>query len=60
MILHWPQITYLLLVALSLWIGVGRHGTMKTGKHDARADIVRIAVGAWLLYQGGFFAGVTP
>ena len=54
--LHWPQITYLILVFLGTGISIERHGRPKTGHENCGLTILSVVIVMFLLYQGGFFS----
>lgn len=52
----WPQITWIVLAALSAGAIISRHGKpVEQEKLTAVPGLVRISVVAGLLYAGGFF-----
>jgi hypothetical protein len=55
MILHWPQITYLVLAVLGIGISLAKHGEPKTGEHNFLTTVLAFALICWILYEGGFF-----
>lgn len=58
MILHWPQISLLIILILNLSTGIIKDGELKTGsfaKHSAWASILNCATLAYLLYAGNFW-----
>lgn len=55
MILHWPQITMLVLLVLGLGISMEQHGRPKTGTHSFWSQLFAAAITFTLLYFGGFF-----
>lgn len=55
MTFHWPQITELALMGISIGVAVAKHGEPKREKHNAPATIIAMAVSAAILYYGGFF-----
>lgn len=60
MILHWPQVTELFLLALSLGINSARHGQPRTGKYSTGETLLSIIFVSVILYYGGFWTGGTP
>lgn len=58
--MNWPQITWIVLAALTCGVALARHGQLKTG-FDARysfpATLFGTALAAVLLWCGGFFGG---
>ena len=59
-ILHWPQIIWIILVAMSLGIAIIKHGESFTQKYSMWKTLIRIAITGALLCWGGFFGGGTP
>jgi hypothetical protein len=60
---NWPQIVWLMLVALSslkAWVRLGE--PKKPDTYDAGDVLIGPAFACWLLYEGGFFAplGYVP
>ncbi len=55
MILHAPQIIWLIWVFISLLIYAHEHGKPKTGEYSFPTAFVAILISASLLYWGGFF-----
>jgi hypothetical protein len=58
MILHWPQITMIVLGALSLGIHMAKHGEQRTDKYGAFGMLFTLVLEFWLMYEGGFFGAV--
>jgi len=56
MILHWPQITYVVLAMLGLGVNLAKHGEPQK-PHNAYTSIISLALSITLLYFGGFFGG---
>ncbi|MBH2976839.1 transglycosylase SLT domain-containing protein [Serratia marcescens] len=54
--MQWPQITWVVLVVLSLGVTLAKHGEPRTGKHSFWWQIFGIAATGWLLWCGGFFS----
>lgn len=52
--LGWPQIIYMLLVALSFGVTVAKHGEPRD-PHNCLTQLIGIAIVLPLLYWGGFF-----
>lgn len=50
-----PQIIWFVLIGLSLGADIARHGKPKTGAHNANHSAIALALGAGLLWWGGFF-----
>lgn len=59
MILHWPQITLLILVFLQICIHMGKHGEPR-GTYNGGWRLLDAASLMILLYFGGFFTEVRP
>lgn len=57
LVLHWPQITMLVLYGLSLVIGAAEHGKPKKGDHNVITNILGVGVSFWILWSGGFYTG---
>lgn len=60
MSLHWPQITWFVLVFLGMASGAHRHGKVPTEPYNFFTKFVATLVSAFLLYCGGFFTGCAP
>ena len=54
MTLGWPQIIYLLLVALSLGVSIAKHGQVRD-PYNVMDSIIATTIVLPLLYWGGFF-----
>jgi hypothetical protein len=54
MIMHWPQITLIVLFALGLGIGVAQHGQPQ-GPNNFWTTAIATALQLGLLIAGGFF-----
>lgn len=50
----WPQITWIALAAAGVAVSAVKHGESR-GPHSVWQSIWRAAIGAGLLYAGGFF-----
>lgn len=50
-----PQITYLILVGISLTVGFIRDGTPKEGRYSFKEEVVAIALQMGIMWWGGFF-----
>jgi hypothetical protein len=50
-----PQIIWLVLIGVSLGGDIARHGKPKTGTYNANHSVIAVALGAGLLWWGGFF-----
>ena len=56
--MKWPQITLIVLFALSWMMTLASHGEPKTGlaaKNDIGLTTAAVALYSWLLWCGGFF-----
>lgn len=51
----WPQITIIVLVALSVGINLALHGKPRTGTHSVWVGLFGAALTVVPLYYGGFF-----
>ena len=51
----WPQITYLILLAIGLMVSSYEHGKPKKGEHNIFWSLLSYIIGFWILYEGGFF-----
>ena len=49
------QITYIVLVLISLMINSYQHGKPKEGKHNVFVYLISLGISASILYWGGFF-----
>lgn len=58
MIMQWPQITMVVLTAISLGIHLAKHGQPMLHQYSALRRLVTVAIYFWLLYEGGFFGAV--
>ena len=58
MIMHWPQITMVVLGAIGLGINIARHGQPKNDTYHGGAHFLILAFEFWILYEGGFFGAV--
>jgi len=60
MVWNWPQITWAVLAFLSLLIAAAYHGEPRTGRYNFPLSFMVAVLAVFLLYMGGFWAGVTP
>lgn len=60
MILHWPQVTYLILLVIGVAISAEKHGKPRTGNYSFPTSLVAAAIISAILYFGGFWTGVQP
>ena len=58
MIMQWPQITVVVLAAISLGIHMAKHGQPALYQYSAPIRLVAVAIYFWLLYEGGFFGAL--
>jgi hypothetical protein len=52
----WPQITYIVLMAVGLAMTLERHGEPKKGNENFFTAVAAAAIAFWLLWCGGFFS----
>ncbi len=50
-----PQTIWIILMTITLWEGVSKHGQPETGTHSAWVNLLAVAISVGLLYWGGFF-----
>lgn len=55
MVLHWPQVTLLVLMVLGLGVSLARNGQYRHEKYSFGFDVVAKAILLFLLFKGGFF-----
>jgi hypothetical protein len=55
MIMHWPQITFVVMGALGIGIHLAKNGQPKIENYNGLLQIVLVIVELWILYCGGFF-----
>lgn len=53
--MHWPQITFIILIAFGLGMTGIKHGELRTDRYSFWWQFVANLVIAWLLWSGGFF-----
>lgn len=53
--LEWPQVVMLALYFIQIGFSLSKHGEPKTGKHNFFVSVIATAIGAWILYKGGFW-----
>lgn len=51
----WPQITMIVLIAMSATISLIKNGESK-GEYSFITTVIALALEGWILYEGGFFA----
>lgn len=49
------QITYIILVCMSLGISLSKHGNRKTGYENFWTSLLAAGIQFFILYMGGFF-----
>lgn len=54
MVLHWPQITYIILTAIGIGMNITNGDTKKLLTESIASAII-----ITILYYGGFFSGCT-
>ncbi len=52
----WPQITWLILATIGIFIATALDGQPKTGKHSFAVTTFSTVMVGWLLWMGGFFS----
>ena len=55
MILQWPQITWLVIVAIVTGMTIVMHGQPRKGTYNIFTHMLAVAFGGFILYSGGFF-----
>ncbi|MEO8118018.1 MAG: transglycosylase SLT domain-containing protein, partial [Rhodoferax sp.] len=53
--MHWPQITWIVLAALSLGVVLAKNGQPRISRHSVFSTLIEIAIFGTLLWYGGFF-----
>lgn len=53
--MKWPQVTFIVLLAIGWVATLLKHGETKVTKHDIGIQAASVAVTCWLLWCGGFF-----
>lgn len=53
--MNWPQITFIVLLAISLGMSMADHGKPKEGNENAWTALLGTIITVTLLYFGGFF-----
>jgi hypothetical protein len=53
--LGWPQLIYLVLSLIGLYVAVSAHGTPKRGTENAWPAVAGLVISWALLWWGGFF-----
>lgn len=54
--MHAPQIILIVLMSLSLWRGIDRHGTTTAEQNNAWINLVSVALLVAVLWWGGFWS----
>lgn len=58
---HWPQITFIALMAIRLLLISRYHGTCRTNKYNFwNEGVMNAILTIVMLYYGGFFLGNHP
>jgi len=52
----WPQITMLVLLALSLGVCLAKHGEPRNSNYSFWISLFSASLQVWLLWEGGFFS----
>lgn len=52
----WPQITYIVLIAIGMTKALVLHGQPQKTKHNFWASLIASAILIFILYCGGFFS----
>lgn len=60
MTFHWPQITYLSIMAFCLLVAAAKNGEPTNTKHNFPVVLCFAGFYFWLLWQGGFYSGTSP
>jgi hypothetical protein len=55
-VMGWPQVTIIVLVAMSLGINLALHSKPRTGNYGVGVGLLSAALTLVPLYYGGFFA----
>ena len=53
--MHWPQITYIVLIAINITINAAYHGQPRRGKYSFWIALISSFLAIALLNAGGFF-----
>lgn len=53
--MHWPQITVIILMTISLACSLKDHGKVKTETENSWNMLVSVMLYSWLMWRGGFF-----
>lgn len=53
---EWPQYTVATLYVIGVLLESWLHGQERTGKFNGPIKIIGSAIGAWILYCGGFWS----
>lgn len=54
--LGWPQLIYIVLAVIGLFVNIERHGRPREGTYNGVASFIATALFIWLLWWGGFFS----
>lgn len=55
MIIGWPQIVWICIVAMNLGMYLVKHGEEMSGKYNFFISLICQLISLWILYCGGFF-----
>ena len=55
--MDWPQITYIVLLAIVVGIDLAKDGEPRGGRHNFITTLISAAIVSWLLWAGGFWRG---
>lgn len=50
-----PQLIWLILLALGLGINLAKHGEKRTDKYNFWSSLIGAIISFWIVYAGGFF-----
>jgi amino acid permease len=56
---HWPQITWIVLAFIALFVNGACHGEPRKDKYNGFLSFISVGFMAWLLWCGGFFGGAA-
>lgn len=57
MVLHWPQIVFLVWMFVCLLVHFNKHGQPRNTKWNFGMELLDDSIIFFLLYAGGFFGG---
>jgi len=58
MIMHWPQICFIVYAAIELGFSLALSGKPKTGTYSFTVTVIAWGILYFFLYMGGFFGPV--